>query len=197
MRSLFADKLSGQSEARQQDKKRADSIHFEPGDTNLETSGRPPSFAPTAGPRTLTEARPSRGRAAVVATALAAIVGLVLGSGAALSFAARARAPKRQAIAVVAPPAPILEPAVVPSTHGHGAIAVSSTPAGATLFVNGELSAETTPATFANVAIGAPYTITVAAKGFEDTSQSVTLTEDNPGNAISVVLRHRAKPRHR
>ncbi len=198
MRSLFADKLSGQSEARQQDKKRADSIHYEP-EGNVEASGRPPSFAPTAGPRTITEVRSlGRGSTRIVA-AVAAVVAVGLATGVALSLATRTKSvPKSQAVEVAPPPPPppvaVPEPAVAAAAHAHGSIAISSTPPGASLFVNGELAAQTTPATFSNVTLGTPFVITIAAKGFEDAPQSVTLTDDDPSRAISVVLHHRPKP---
>ncbi len=204
MRSLFSDKLSGQNEARLQDKQRADSIHFEPDgvDASLDGSGRPPSFGPTAGPRTLTEVRvSSERRTAVFVAAFGVLAGVGLASAGALSIAAahskgsprtqtapRSQSPPRE------PPVPT-EAAIVAPPRSPGSIAVSSAPPGAAIFVNGDLTAETTPATFANVAIGSPYVITVAAKGFEDASRFVTLTDDNPRSAISVVLHHRAKTR--
>jgi eukaryotic-like serine/threonine-protein kinase len=203
MRSLFADKLSGQTEARQQDKKRADSIHFEPGsgEANIEGSGRPPSFAPTAGPRGGTEASEiGRGRMAVLAlsvTAIAALTGVGVARWGVQSRTPRASvqaksAAEEPANPPVAAPEPVVPP---PSSRAHGAIAVSSSPRGASIFVNGVPSPETTPVTFGDVDLGMPCVITVASKGFEDASQSVTLTVDNPSSAISVVLRRRAKPR--
>ncbi len=214
MRSLFEDKLSAQNEVRLQDKQRADSIHFEPEavEASLDASGRPPSFAPTAGPRTMTETQAGGGRrTAVFVAALGVLGGAALATGVALSLAAHAKGPpKSQTLAKIQAPAksqsPPKSPSPPPETpvpsateivaplRSPGAIAVSSIPKGAAIFVNGDLSAETTPATFANVAIGSPYVITVAAKGFEDASRAVTLTDDNPRGTVSVVLRHRAKP---
>jgi serine/threonine protein kinase len=200
MRSLFADKLSGRNEARQEDRKRADSIHFEPGvaETNVEASGRPPSFAPTAGPRTLTEAPGiGRKRSTVALAAFGVVAGIGLASGATLSLEAHSKRqlklePKEVVIAPVAPADPAI--ALPPPPPPRGAIDVLSSPPGASIFINGELSAETTPTTFANASIGTACVITVASKGFEDASQSVMLTADNLTREVRLVLRRRPKP---
>ena len=162
MRSLFADKLSGQTEARQQDKKRADSIHFEPGsgEANIEGSGRPPSFAPTAGPRGGTEASEiGRGRMAVLAlsvTAIAALAGVGVARWGVQSRTPHASVQTKSAARDPAnPPVAAPEPAIPPPpSRAHGTIAVSSSPRGASIFVNGVPSSETTPVTFGNVDIG-------------------------------------------
>ena len=74
-------------------------------------------------------------------------------------------------------------------------IAIASLPAGAEIFVNGELAHQTTPATLTNIGLGVPFVVAVAASGFEPASQTVTLTDADPSGAISVVLEPTPRPK--
>jgi eukaryotic-like serine/threonine-protein kinase len=182
MGSLFADKLVDHTAALLQDKVLADSVAVETlegaGAGAAVESGRPWSLGPMAS-RTVTDARVSSGpsRTAIVlgAVALLAVVGTA-------TRAARSWS-NHPAAATDPQGAPIAAPA-----HDRGVIAISSAPAGAAIYINGERSPRVTPATLTNVALGTPCVIELKADGYEPVAQSVTLTGEEPSSAISVVL---------
>jgi serine/threonine-protein kinase len=193
MRTLFADKLARDDEALAQDKRLADRV---PGDDArvpiTVDSARPPSFGPTAA-RTVTDARIAGGRGARTAV-IVGTVGLVgaLATWGIATGVARTQAPVERASASLggplreAPPAATLLVGLAP--RDRGVIAIASSPPGAAIFVNGELTAETTPVTFVHAAIGASYVISLAADGFDAASRTIALTGDDPSGALSVVL---------
>jgi serine/threonine protein kinase len=194
MGSLFAEKLQGHTAALLQDKQLADSLAVDALDSGPAAgteSARPSSFGPTTASRTVTDARAvGQGRAALVLGTVGILAAVATVSGLAMSWS------KTPSAAIVSarsanPVAARLGPA-----REHGVIAIASAPAGAAIFVNGELSRQTTPATLTGIAIGAPCAVTVEAPGFEPVSQTVTLTDDDPSGAISVVLEPRAPGKH-
>ena len=144
-------------------------------------SGRPWSLGPTTS-RTVTDARvPDQSRAADRPRA----------RWVSLAVVGDRRAGRRDRGAGGQKPARRGAPAaatLAAAPHEHGVIAIASAPAGAAIFVNGELSPQTTPATLTNVALGVPFVVALAADGFEPASQTVTLTEVDPSSAISVIL---------
>jgi serine/threonine-protein kinase len=177
MRSLFADKLEGYPEALLQDKQLADSIAPDTVDTGAAAieSVRFSSLGPTAS-RTRTDTHVAgRGRSALVVAALGSLAAAAV-VGAAVFAGPRLVEHDRPAVA-----------APSPARH-HGMIAIASAPAGASIFVNGERSALTTPANLTDVLVGTPCVITVAAEGFEPASQTVALTDEAPSGAVSLVL---------
>jgi hypothetical protein len=200
MRSLFEDKLASHSEELLQGKQLADKLGTdgemrEAAPAAVE-SARLSSLGPTAAP-TVTDAR-----AAASGTSLyrsATVVALSAAAALAVTWVRAPAGPARTAVpltlgsgAAGAGPAR----SVVPPPREHGVVAVASAPAGASIFVNGALRAEKTPATFNDLALGTPYVITVAAPGFVDASQSVSLTEADPSAAVSIVLeRDGARPK--
>jgi eukaryotic-like serine/threonine-protein kinase len=180
MASIFEEKLVGHVEALLQDKQLADSFAgdgVEAVASGIE-SGRPWSLGPTT-MRTVTDARvPGQSRIPVVLGALALLAVVGTASGAARSWKRPARmGSDHPAGAALATP-----------TRDHGVIAIASVPAGAEIFVNGELAHQTTPATLTNIGLGVPFVVALAANGFERASQTVTLTDADPSGAISVVL---------
>ncbi len=185
MGSLFAEKLVDHTAALLQDKVLADSVAvgaletLDVGATGAIESGRPWSLGPMAS-RTVTDARiPSApSRTAIVLGALALLV--LVGTATRASLSSR---PAAAALDAPAPAAP---------ARDRGVIAIASSPPGASIFVNGERSPRTTPATLTNLALGAPCVVEVKAEGYEPVSQSVTLTDRDPSSAISVVL----EPQH-
>jgi hypothetical protein len=187
MSSIFEDKLDGHVEALLQDKQLADTFAadgVEAGVAGGIESGRPWSLGPTT-MRTVTDARaPGQNRAAVVLGALALLAVVGTASGAARSW----RRPPREGSA---------RPAGALATPGrdHGVIAIASVPAGAEIFVNGELAHQTTPATLTNIGLGVPFVVALAATGFEPASQTVTLTDADPSGAISLVLEPSPHPK--
>jgi eukaryotic-like serine/threonine-protein kinase len=186
MGSLFADKLVDQTTALLEDKVLADSVAVETLDVGAPAgieSGRPWSLGPMAS-RTVTDARvpggPNRTVIVLGALALLAIVGTA-------TRAARPWYSRPEAAPVLTAAASIAAP-----PRDRGVIAIASAPAGASIFINGERSRRTTPATLTNVTLGTPCVIELEAQGYEPVSQSVTLTDSDPSSAISVVL----EPRH-
>jgi serine/threonine-protein kinase len=71
---------------------------------------------------------------------------------------------------------------------GSGALAIASDPPGATIVINGARRPEKTPATIGRLALGLPYQVTLSKDGFRDVVQSVTLTDQDPSGAMSLVL---------
>jgi len=126
-----------------------------------------------------------RGARTAVVVGTVGLVGALAAWGIATG-GARTQAPVERARLGEAPPAG--PPRVSLAPHDRGVIAIASSPPGAAIFVNGELTAETTPVTFVHAAIGAPYVISLAADGFDAASRTIALTGDDPSGALSVVL---------
>jgi serine/threonine-protein kinase len=186
MRSLFADKLQSHVEALLHEKQLADTVAADAEPAVVE-SARHSSFGPTTAAHTVTDARVAgRSRWSGIARG-GVLLGGAVAIAAAISWPARRPLPATTAPAEAPPP-----------PRPRGVVAIASAPAGAAIFVNGELSALTTPATLPNCALDLPYVIEVSAPGFEDTSRTVTLTSDEPSAAVSVVLeRKRPPPAHK
>jgi len=72
------------------------------------------------------------------------------------------------------------------AASAHGNISVSSTPIGATIFLNGNSTGKTTPATIENVPIGS-NTVLLRLTGYSNNSQIVTVT-DNQTVTVSANL---------
>jgi serine/threonine-protein kinase len=126
-----------------------------------------------AASRTLTAVRARRTRGAWLG---GGVLLAVLGVAGTLWWMRR-HVPAEATAALVAEPPP-----------GRGAVAIASEPAGATIFLNGEQRPETTPATLGKLALGTPYEIRLSRDGFQDATQSLTLTEQDPSSAVSVVM---------
>ena len=183
MASLFEDKLAGHTEALLHDKLLADSLPVE----NLEAavggggldSGRPWSLGPTAS-RTVTDARaPGQSRAPLVLGALGLLAIVATAGGAVRSWNKGPEETARNHPSTATQRA---------AARDRGVIAIASVPAGAAIFVNGERSPRTTPATLTSVALDVPLVVALSADGFEPASQTVRLTDADPSDAISVVL---------
>jgi serine/threonine-protein kinase len=176
MQGLFEDKLASQKEALLQGKQLADIIALEQSADSLSSINTHTPISSTGGAvRTLTEApsAPGRGRGLWIAAGAAAIVLTAAG------IALWARAGRTEAIQA----APAAEAPPV-----RGVIAIASDPPGAAIVVNGEVRAETTPATLPRLALGTPYELRLTKDGFEPATQTVTLTDLDPSSAVSVVL---------
>jgi serine/threonine-protein kinase len=179
MQGLFEEKLATQKEALLQGKQLADIIALqspEPLDsvTNLETHGATtstPAMHSLAAPPP-----PQPGRAWV-----GAVIGAT-GAAAVLSVAAGALWWKHHNAELAS------LTAMTDGPLARGSIAIASDPPGAAIAINGERRAEKTPATIAKLSLGQPYQITLSKDGFEDTSQTVTLTDGEPSSAMSLSL---------
>lgn len=179
MQSLFEEKLAAQKEALLQGKQLADIIEMQHAVTAsaelaaVDASGMRLLVSATqsmpAASRTVTELaipsrflRRKRRLRLVSGLALAA----VLGGGVAV-FALRASGPR-----------PDSAPAVAAATRAS--VAIESDPPGASIWVNGDLRPETTPATIALPA-GAAIDVRLTKEGFEHGKQQVTLRAGETG----------------
>jgi serine/threonine-protein kinase len=182
MQGLFEDKLASQKEALLQGKQLADIIALEQGaDSTSSLDLRNSSTSAGAAARTIPNggaARRRRGRAGLVVGALSAVAAIAIGVGT-MSWAKHRH--------VETPPAAMAADTPT-SAPGRGALAIASDPPGASIVVNGESTGQTTPSALAKLALGTPYTITLKKAGFQDAAQTVTLTEQEPSNAVSLAL---------
>jgi serine/threonine protein kinase len=185
MQSLFEDKLAAQKEALLQGKQLADIIELQ---SNLErqsepdTSGRLSTsvLSAPAASRTVTDlsaSRPGSRRGAVVfLLSAAALLGCSVGAYYVVSQRAR----------VVGASVPAPEPSV--ASQNRGSLALSSDPAGASIWIDGELRSEVTPATIAQLPVGRAIDVRLTKDGFEETKQAVTLTPGEANGKIDVAL---------
>jgi serine/threonine-protein kinase len=71
---------------------------------------------------------------------------------------------------------------------GPGVIDVTSTPAGAAIWLDGDRRSERTPAKIRALPVGATYTVKLTADGFAPFTEQVRLTEEEPHGAIAATL---------
>jgi serine/threonine-protein kinase len=69
-----------------------------------------------------------------------------------------------------------------------GSLAITSTPPGAGIWIDGDLRPETTPARLAKLPLGAPIKIKLTREGFEPYRAEITLTEAEPEKQIAAAL---------
>jgi serine/threonine-protein kinase len=175
MQTLFEEKLATQKEALLQGKQLADIIALQTPDsppdslTNLDTQG---STTSTPAMRSLASLPAPRARSGVLAG--------IAGAAAALTVAASAlwwvkhREPTDASLSA--------------TQDARGALAIASDPPGAAIFLNGEKRSEKTPASIGRLPLGVPYLVALAKDGFQEVSQTVTLSEQQPSSALSVGL---------
>jgi serine/threonine-protein kinase len=185
MQALFEEKLATQKEALLQGKQLADIIALQ----NPGASGPPgPDSVPSLETHAATTSTPAlRSLAPPLAprrsSGLAAgTLGLVAAVGAAAGAVWWLR--HHELATVLQPPTVAAQQGVVTT----GALAIASDPPGATIVVNGARRPEKTPATIGRLALGLPYQVTLSKDGFRDGVQTVTLTDQDPSGAMSLVL---------
>jgi serine/threonine-protein kinase len=187
MQSLFEDKLASQKEQLLQGKQLADIIALQQGpDSSVEALDHTGSRSAPAASHTVSGVHdhpPRRSSAGIVAGILAATV-VVAGAAVGGWYALKAKGAPVAAVASAAVPAPTQS--AMPS---RGAIAIVSEPAGATVWLNGEKVDDATPSTLTKLAIGTPYEIKLTKDGYADLTTTVTLTENEPSNALSLALK--------
>ena len=174
MQSLFEEKLQAQKEQLLQGKQLADIIERDrPSETLMSAEGGEPSTrlsssllsAPSAA-RTLTEIRSVRRTSPLKVTAITAILTGAVLAGAFALHAAR----KKAAAVVVAPPPPV-------AVAARGQVSLTSDPPGATIWVDGEMRTDVTPAQVAQLPLGRAIEVKLTKDGFESVKQTFTLTE--------------------
>jgi serine/threonine-protein kinase len=180
MRALFEQKLASHKQHLMEGKQLADLIEMrrpsdEPPARESEpgTIRPPPNVlsSPPAAARTVTDIntvtrRGSTGMFAVLAFLALGAVGLFF-----LQHKPR-----------LATPTPVAVPTA------RGTISVTSEPAGATIWVDGEMRTEVTPATIAQLPVGRAIDVKLTKEGFEVARQTVTLAEGTFATTLNLTL---------
>lgn len=180
MQSLFEDKLESQKEALLQGKQLADILAAQ---QPLESMTDLPNTGGTSmhGAQTLTGVERKRGGGVFVAIAAVLVVGLGVGGGTFYWMkkkAAAAAALAAQQTRANAPPV------------AKGSIEITSDPAGASIWIDGDLRPETTPATITQLPTGGrPIEVKITKDGFEASKQSVNLTDGAPKGSVNAALK--------
>jgi len=195
MQGLFEEKLVSQKEALLQGKQLADVFYRDAG-VLPDGSVEPPSDRPSMGDlellgqtstgllstpaasRTVTEARAHRARTPLV---LAALAGSLVAAG--MAFGAFAWMRSQTGGATAGATAATVEPAPA----RRGSLRVESEPPGAAIWVNGDLRAEVTPATLAELPLDHALDVKVTKDGFEQSRASVTLAAGAEGRVVATL----------
>ncbi|MBX3206693.1 MAG: serine/threonine protein kinase [Labilithrix sp.] len=193
MQSLFEEKLAMQKEALLQGKHLADIIELQhaqgtsnpdvSGGFDVDASGQRVASTQSmpAAARTVTDVsanRPRKASGALIAGGVAAVL-VVAG---ALGGAGYVLAKKKNETAEPQPAATATPPAA------KGSLAVVSEPVGASIWINGDLRPEVTPATIKELPTGVPLDVKLTMDGFEHAKQKVTLADGQPSD-VKVELR--------
>jgi serine/threonine-protein kinase len=170
MQGLFEEKLASQREALLQGKQLADIIALE---TPAESvANLPQTGATTTNPamHTLGNLGPARQKWGGLAAAAAGLATALASSGG-VWWATHRMGPAQPAAQAAA-----------------GLLAITTDPPGASITLDGERRAETTPATI-RIAIGTPVRVTLSKDGFEDATRTVSLTDREPSGAMTFALK--------
>ncbi len=184
MQSLFEDKLASQKQALLQGKALADIIEQQqPLDSSVDINSQAMLSTPAAA-HTLTGVGESRKRGSGWAVGLVLALLLIAGGiGGTIYVMKQKQAQQRAAQAALTPPAP------VPPPVAKGSVDVKSTPEGASIWVNGDLRPEVTPATLNQLPTsGGPIEIKITKDGFESAKKTVSLTDEAPKGAVDITL---------
>jgi len=188
MQGLFEDKLAAQKEALLQGKQLADIIEMQhaltsaPDGLDVDASGRHAASTlsiPSAA-RTVTDvtAQSHRKGGTILGVAAAVLALGAIGGGVGyLLVKKNADEPTQATNAAPVAPAPV-----------KGAVAIESDPPGASIWVNGDLRPEVTPATIDKLPTGMPLDVKLTMDGFEHAKQQVTL-KDGETSKLHLELR--------
>ncbi len=189
MQSLFEDKLAAQKEALLQGKQLADIIEMQHAmtaahESDVDASGRHMVSSTNSMPaaaRTVTDMSVERHRSksGLVLGIVAAVLALgAVGGGVGYLLVKKKGLEDDAARAAAAPPpVPIVK----------GSIAFESEPAGASIWINGDLRAEVTPATISALPTGVPLDVKLTLDGFEQVKEQLTLKPDDPAKVHSAL----------
>ena len=192
MQALFEDKLQIQKEALLQGKQLADIIEMQHANAmssghdvhDVDASGKQATSTNSmpAAARTVTDVnsvshRSSRGglvagliAGALVLGGVGGGVGYLVVKKKGLEEAARANAAANSSALALAEPGRVVK----------GSLALESEPPGASIWINGDLRAEVTPATITALPTGVPLDVKLTMDGFEHVREQVTLKADDP-----------------
>jgi serine/threonine-protein kinase len=181
---LFEDKLAMQKEALLQGKQLADIIEMQhamsaPDVGDVDASGRHATSTQSmpAAAHTVTNVNANRkSRSGLVIGLLLAVIGLgAIGGGAGYLMVKKKGLDEARSNAAGGDHA---APAVA-----KGSLTVESTPPGASIWINGDLRSEVTPATIAQLPTGVPLDVKLTMDGFEHGREQVTLKSSAPDDA--------------
>ncbi len=186
MQSLFEDKLAAQKEALLQGKQLADIIEMQHAmtaahESDVDASGRhlvSSTNSMPAAARTVTDMSVERHRSksGLVLGVVAGVLALgAIGGGVGYLLVKKKGLENDAARAA----APVATPVV------KGAIAFESEPAGASIWINGDLRAEVTPATISALPTGVLLDVKLTLDGFEQVREQLTLKPDEPAKVHS------------
>ena len=182
MQSLFEDKLAMQKEALLQGKQLADIIEMQhqmssPDVGDVDASGRHATSTQSmpAAARTVTDVNTAalRKRNGLVVGIVAGVVGL-----AAMAGVIGYLLVKNKADSAARSAASLSEPAAAVK----GSLSLESEPPGASIWINGDLRAEVTPATIAQLPTGVALDVKLTLDGFEHAREQVTLEAKAPAH---------------
>jgi eukaryotic-like serine/threonine-protein kinase len=178
MQGLFEEKLAMQKEALLQGKHLADIIEMQhalsvPDVSEVDASGRHATSTQSmpAAARTVTDVSVARRRSksGLLLGIAAGVLALgAIGGGLAYMIVKQKSADDARATATAAAPAV------------KGSLALESEPPGASIWINGDLRAEVTPATIAQLPTGVPLDVKLTMDGFEQVREQVTLKPEDP-----------------
>ncbi len=184
MQSLFEDKLAMQKEALLQGKQLADIIEMQhamsaPDVGDVDASGRHATSTQSmpAAAHTVTNVNANgKSRSGLVIGLLLAVIGLgALGGGVSYLMVKKKGLDEARSNAASGDHAA--------DRVAKGSLTVESTPPGASIWINGDLRSEVTPATIAQLPTGVPLDVKLTMDGFEHGREQVTLKADDANGA--------------
>ena len=197
MQGLFEDKLAVQKEMLLQGKQLADIIEMQHAsiaphhDSDVDGSGRHSASdrstqSMPAAARTVTDmsAQPLRSNRAGVALGILGGVLVLTIVGAAVGYSV---VRKKDAEADAARLAAAANASGDSRAAQKGAVTFESDPPGASIWINGDLRTEVTPATITALPTGVPLELKLTLDGFEQSKEQLTLKADEPGKVHSAL----------
>ena len=178
MGGLFEDKIASQKEALLQGKQLADIFDREnPRDSQVDLSQ--PNLSMAAASHTVTDVPANRSKAGLFIGLFAVLLLVGGGIGGTVWFMKKKQATQAAQVAT--------QPTV---KVAKGAIEITSNPPGASIWINGDLKTETTPATLTQLPTGgAPIEVKLTMDGFEASKHTVTLTDGSPKGTVKADLK--------
>ncbi len=190
MQKLFEDKLASQKEALMQGKQLAEIIdaQSEPPpppseyDLGAPRASQASILSMPAASRTVTEINANRPEKSKVPWVIAALA-ILVGGGAlgGLFYVKHQNALKTQQAAAATTVA-------TPHAAPKGSITIDSDPPGASIWINGDLRAETTPATIGDLPLGSAIEVKLTKDGFEQSRETLSISESNLQAKLSEKL---------
>jgi serine/threonine-protein kinase len=189
MQSLFEDKLALQKEALLQGKQLADIIEMQhamssPDLSDVDASGRHATSMPPAA-RTVTDMSTAahRKKNGFLIGVVAGVVGLAVMAGAIGYLLVKKDDASTRSAATSG------EPAANDPRAVKGSLALESEPPGASIWINGDLRAEVTPATISQLPTGVALDVKLTMDGFEQVREQVTLKAEDAKGHVKVELK--------